>query len=278
MKQDITEFYIGWQQAAPDKLSHFIIKTSFALLVLVVLVASGFVIFQRDFSKSVFEYGRDTTLTGILTTAPVPMLTVSHGMDVTGQMITQQILLVGAGKQGAEKQIKASIPAAILQKDGVEVTLSGYLIYHDGQVLLEVRDIQATGDTPNTADPVMTITGIAEGTISGQLADPKCFFGVMKPGDGKPHLSCAARCIAGGIPPVLKNVNATGATQYFILVGHDGLPVNEMVLPYVGEHLFVRGKIKTSGDWQFIYLQDKNAITSVPGSLAYQSLMCKAFR
>ena len=40
--------------------------------------------------------------------------------------------------------------------------------------------------------------------VKGEIVDPKCFFGVMKPGEGKPHKDCAIRCILGGIPPVLK--------------------------------------------------------------------------
>jgi len=43
--------------------------------------------------------------------------------------------------------------------------------------------------------------------LRGEIIDPKCFFGVMKPGSGKTHKSCAARCLSGGIPAVFKSTN-----------------------------------------------------------------------
>ena len=37
-------------------------------------------------------------------------------------------------------------------------------------------------------------------TLKGEIIDPKCYLGAMKPGGGKTHKACAMRCIAGGIP------------------------------------------------------------------------------
>ena len=43
-----------------------------------------------------------------------------------------------------------------------------------------------------------------ETRLKGEIYDPKCAFGAMKPGFGKPHRSCAIRCISGGVPPILR--------------------------------------------------------------------------
>jgi hypothetical protein len=37
----------------------------------------------------------------------------------------------------------------------------------------------------------------------GELVDTKCWLGVMRPATGKVHRACAARCLAGGVPPGL---------------------------------------------------------------------------
>ena len=113
-----------------------------------------------------------------------------------------------------------------------------------------------------------------KGTISGEIADPKCFFGVMKPGDGKTHLACAARCIAGGIPPVLKRTIGNDQAAYYIILDHQGRPVNTAILPYVGDHVFIKGQIKSSGDWKFIFLEEGKSITRVSKELALGSIMC----
>ena len=45
---------------------------------------------------------------------------------------------------------------------------------------------------------------IGEVTLVGEVVDPKCWLGDMKPGDGKAHAACARLCMEGGIPPMLR--------------------------------------------------------------------------
>ena len=59
---------------------------------------------------------------------------------------------------------------------------------------------------------------LGEHTLRGEIVDIKCYLGVMKPAHGKPHRSCAARCISGGIPPVLMVKDRDGDTNYLLLV------------------------------------------------------------
>jgi hypothetical protein len=44
-------------------------------------------------------------------------------------------------------------------------------------------------------------------TLRGEIIDPKCYIGAMKPGGGKTHKACAQLCLSGGIPPMLVTRN-----------------------------------------------------------------------
>ncbi len=268
------EFYIGWQPMAPGAQSRFVRNVTLFILICILFIASAFVYFQKGFSTSTFEYGDVTTISGMLTMTPFPMLSVNLGMDMDGQMVVQQVLLVGEGKHGAESYIHKVEKQTGGKLDFSNVTLSGFLIYHDGHTLMEVKELVPSNmDKLSSAIP-FTMSGEAYGTISGEIADPKCFFGVMKPGYGKSHLSCAARCIAGGIPPVLKSSTATGEVHYYIIVDRDGHPANTSLLPFVGDRVLLLGKIKSSGDWQFIFVDDPDKIVRVPDVMAYEEITC----
>jgi hypothetical protein len=56
--------------------------------------------------------------------------------------------------------------------------------------------------------------------INGEIIDPKCYFGVMKPGKGKPQCDCAIRCILGGITPMLVVKNEQGDANYYLLASY----------------------------------------------------------
>ena len=102
----------------------------------------------------------------------------------------------------------------------------------------------------NTA-PVVALQrdNLGETELKGEIVDSKCYFGVMKPGFGKPHRDCAIRCISGGIPPVLVVKNEKGEAQYFLLTGQNGEPINQEVLPFVGLPVSIKGQLEKMADW-----------------------------
>ena len=85
-------------------------------------------------------------------------------------------------------------------------------------------------------------------TLVGEIVDSKCFLGVMKPGNSKPHRACAARCISGGIPPVLLVRDKQGNPTYFLLVSSAGESVNDAVLDLVAEPVEITGRVMRHGD------------------------------
>jgi hypothetical protein len=161
---------------------------------------------QKKFSTTNFEFGKLTEVKGVYYNNPVSMLKV---FDKNNFSIT--IPLVGYGKHGAETAIMELEKEKNLSLNGKEITLKGTLIYGDGKTFLQVDK----NDNPfvSVGDELKALLeqkDLGTQTIRGEIIDPKCYFGVMKPGSGKPHRDCAIRCIAGGMSPVFWVKNDKG--------------------------------------------------------------------
>ena len=262
MENNKNDFYIGWKSEAPDTFSKTVKKFTWIVLLIVPIVAMSLVLSQRGFEDSDFEFGTLTEIEGTLMMEPVPMIkTVENGK-------TKSILLVGFGKFGAEKtfeEYSAMTPDVKSSLNNAQLKLNGTLIYNDGKTLLEltegVQSINLNVDKSkilNSSKPIKKDLGNV--TLRGEIYDPKCAFGVMKPGYGKPHRSCAVRCISGGIPPVLKIENKKGEKNYCILLSESGQPINKEVLEYVADQVQVCGRLEQQDDWLVFYTDPRSDI------------------
>jgi len=252
MKDD---FYIGYLEKAPRSYSR---RMKWVIAFLVLAVASAAIILvinQKGFSSAKFEYGSYTKLSGKVFKEPVPMIKVPDGKDHSGKQVFKTVLLVGYGKQGAK-----GILEEIETREGISfekdfVTLQGTLLYGDGKTLLEIPNVGeafAGKSDRRFSDAVQNPERFGKATLEGEIIDPKCYFGVMKPGEGKPHRSCAIRCISGGIPPVFAVKNEQGESNYFLLLGKEGEPVNKLVLDFVAEPVTIEGELEKYDDWMAI--------------------------
>lgn len=273
--QDSQEFYIGWQDEAPAGFAKQVRRFVLTLTLVAAAAAALVVIFQNGFATSTFELGKITELEGVLVKEPAPFLRIYRGRDALGKPVFQHILLVGKGKHGA-LQAMEKMGSGAAGLFGKPVKLKGSLIYHDGRTLLElsadpadIREVRQE-ETP----PFPESESLKSGIFIGEFTDPKCLFGVMKPGFGKPHRSCAARCIAGGIPPVFKTVSSSGETQYYLLVGAEGEPVNDEILPYVADQAVICGEAKRFGDWLVLYKDSGKDIARIPRRFNAEMPMC----
>jgi len=205
---------------------------------------------QKKFSTANFEFGKTTEVKGIYYSSPVPMLKV---FDKNNLSIT--LPLVGYGKHGAETAIMEVEKEKGVSLNGKEVTLKGTLINGDGKTLLQID---------KNDNPVVNIGAeskiqlqqkdLGTQTIRGEIIDPKCYFGVMKPGEGKVHRDCAIRCILGGIPPVLHVQNGKGESNYYLIVGANGEKMNEAVQDVVAEPVSIEAKVVQQDDWIVLYV------------------------
>lgn len=253
---DNNDFYIGWMPRAPGRFSNFIKKYLVAVIAFVVVLGAMLALAQKQFGTGTFEFGKLTEIKGIYFNQPVPVIKVVSKKNIWGQVAYITIPLVGYGKHGAD-----GIISEIEQQNGValekkEVTLRGTLLYNDGKTILQIdrndRPVVKVGVTaPAELLPQSKDLGIQK--IRGEIVDPKCYFGVMKPGEGKPHRDCAIRCILGGIPPVFHIQNNKGQSNYYLIVGPNGEKVNEAVQDFVAEPVTMEARVVQQDDWIILY-------------------------
>jgi hypothetical protein len=248
------EFYIGWMPKAPKSIAKHIRKVLIVLFPVALIVAYLLSTNQNKFSTARFEYGKLTELTGIYFNKPVPLLKV---YDKNREPIT--IPLVGYGKHGAETAILEMENEKKTSFNGREVTMKGTLLIGDGKTILQIdkndKPVVNIG-SGSTFSVVERDLGIQ--TIRGEIVDPKCYFGVMKPGEGKVHRDCAIRCILGGIPPVLHVQNEKGESNYYLIVGPNGEKMNESVQDIVAEPVSIEAKVVQQDDWIILYAGKQN--------------------
>ena len=259
MKHD--EFYIGWMPKAPPSFSKQIKKVVLVLVAITILTATILSLAQMPFGTGNFEFGKLTEVKGIYFEGPVPMLKVINGKTIFGKLNYITIPLIGYGKHGAETAISEVEKEKNIALNKREVTMKGTLLYNDGKLLMQV-DVNDNFlvSTGNIADaslmPEIKIMG--DQSFAGEIVDPKCFFGVMKPGHGKPHKDCAIRCILGGIPPVLHVADESGKENYYLIVGANGEKMNEAVKDFVAEPVTLQATVERYDDWIILHVNQNS--------------------
>lgn len=258
------DLYIGYLDKAPSKFHKPLRWIVVGLIVLLVGVACLLAFSQREFSTSAYEFGTLTTVEGVISADPVPTIKVIGGKDLFGRPVYQTVLLVAYGKHGADHLV-FEFGQLALEKLGkplseVKCRLEGTLAYNDGKAVLELTRLKESllgmnDDLGDLAvdDLLPAIQVLGKATLTGEIIDPKCYFGAMKPGQGKPHRSCAVLCIAGGIPPVLFSEDAQGQRAYYLIRGKNGQAINQQVLDYVGEKVTIQGRVERYDDWYVVY-------------------------
>jgi hypothetical protein len=247
------EFFIGWQDKAPGAYAKKIRRLVIGLAGVVVAVALGLVLNEKQFIASTFEISRLRTLEGILVNEPVPCLKMPVGADARGVPQFQRVMLIGFGKKGAQPTLQAIEAAQGQALNGKGVKIEGKLIYFDGLPAMELSNgVDAfKGFSENLKDAPSLRQNLGDATLRGEILDPKCYLGVMRPGEGKPHRSCAVRCIAGGINPLFK-ASTGSANQYFFMLDSRGKPVNQQVAEYVADEIQLCGAVEQWDNWYVV--------------------------
>ena len=235
----IEEFYVGYLPRSPPRLARRTRKLAVALCALAAAVAAAALGAQRRLGAATFEYGEPRTFVGTIALEPVPMLVVPRPGVVTEGQGSSRYLLVAPGKVGAL--------GLLAGRNGEPVELTATLVYREGKTVLELvpGTIRARADGPGEEDPralgPLDERSLGTRTLVGEIVDTKCFFGVMNPGHRKPHRACAALCISGGIPPMLRARDEDGGALDVLLVGRAGESLATEVLPFVAEPVEVTG-------------------------------------
>jgi hypothetical protein len=238
------DFFIGWLPM-PRSYERVLLPVVLVLFGSALGTAATVAYFQGDPGPARWE-DETSTFDGIVSARPYPMLRVSGGPT---------LLLVDEGKFGAAQRVEQV-------GDGRAVRVRGTLLHRDGRSLLEL----APGDAglrplteeeervlPRTERSAPQLVADAV-TLNGEIIDPKCYLGAMKPGGGKTHKACAMLCISGGIPPMLVTRDAERRETFYLLVTGDDGPANELVLPFVGDAVTVTGRLERDGDLLLLHL------------------------
>ena len=251
MKND---FYVGYLPKAPKRVARFVL-----IIVLVLFLIGGgmgyFLSFShRTINNGVYEFGELTEITGKLHLDPIPYIRIKEGG------IGKNIMLIDFGKFGARSSVEKIRDAVGGDLDKVDVTIRGTLIYHDGFTLMELTESENALISFSAGQSEMSVRPLINKTLKGEIVDPKCYFGSMKPGQSKPHRSCASLCIAGGIPPVLVVPTPENTAKYYILKGEDGRDVNQEILDKIAQSVSVTGMSTKLNEWNILYLEPENII------------------
>ena len=248
-------FFIGWLDKTPTDYAKKTRLFVLATLLIIILTALAFINSQKPMNNAAFEFGTLTTVEGTLIEKPIPMLRMYIGDDLEGKPIFQHLMLVDVVKFGAEKAIGAMEQIAGQSLYGKAIKLRGTLIYYNGKTVLELTEEGNAfqGLSEQKAYTVLVKEDKGGTKLRGEIVDPKCFFGVMKPGDGKTHKSCAVRCLSGGIPAILATESKDGQQDYYILLGEDGQSINANLLDFTADHIQIRGKVEQMADWHILY-------------------------
>lgn len=281
MSMNDQDFYIGWQSKAPQSFSKHVRKAIALLFIAVAIAAIVLALFQKKFPGSKFEYGQLTEVKGIFQKYPVPTLKVISSSDALGHTTYITMPLVGYGKSGAEGIIAELEKENNTSFDNKQLTFRGTLIYNDGKTILQIDKhdypMLKIQENPVNIKPVIKELGNVE--LNGEILDPKCYFGAMKPGHGKPHLDCAVRCVEGGISPVFCVRNENGEPGYYLLLGSEGEKINRQLKDFIAEPVSIKARAVQYDDWIVLYL-DKNEKIKRTGGLSWfkTDIACKPSR
>lgn len=261
-KSNKDDFYIGWQAEAPDSFAKPSRNAAIVAILIVLISMAILVLNQRGFADSVFEFGKETTFEGYLNMSPYPML-----MIVEEHTVKENILLVGLGKFGAEHVIEKFLRKEKLDLEPEElpfIKLRGTLIYDQGQKILELTE--GEDSFLSFQDSVVRydfdFDQLGTQSFKGEILDPKCAFGVMKPGYGKPHRSCAIRCISGGIAPVFRIKYEGGETIHALLVTSEGKKKDGWI-PYVADQVQICGELRKFHNWYYLIADPDSQIQRI---------------
>jgi hypothetical protein len=230
----MNEFYVGYVPQAPRDVSRLIRRTVICIVVLVLVAAAVLVFAQQPFAPSRFEFGQRRMFDGQVALTPYPSLIT----------VTDPYLLVAPGKRGLTNQ-----------RPG-RMHLTGSLIERPGSRMIEM--LSTSTDTAPIANTEQVVLGSV--SLTGEIVDTKCHFGVMNPGSGKVHRDCAARCISGGIPPGLLVRDRDGKLGTVLLAGADGRELHRELLDYIAELVRVRGTLLRSAGFLVLRV-DPSTIT-----------------
>lgn len=249
------EFFVGYLPA-PQPVRRFAITATISLIAGVALVGIVVASMQQSPGTGTWDTSTATTFDGLALVDPYAMLRVKDRTAAGGD---STILLVSEGKFGAADRIRPF--------HGKAVRIRGTILRRDGRRMLEVSSADNAVELLNPRESALSELAPAPRTemespvtLRGEMIDPKCYIGAMKPGGGKTHKACAQLCVGGGIPPMFVTRDSEGRESYFLVVLRDGSAANEAAIPFLGDATEIHGELEIRDDLNVLRIDPKKII------------------
>jgi hypothetical protein len=232
-------FFIGWADPPPED-RRFFLRLGLGLVAGSAALGAGLAAVQRAPGPGNWDPDQVREWRGTVSAEPYAML---RSLDLGGNT-PRTALLSCLGKCGVAAQIGAMA--------GQPVVVTGSLIQRGRHSMIAV-DEQGPWlrrDERSAADPALAwpeAVPLGEVNLSGEILDSKCWFGAMRPSEGKPHKSCASLCIRGGIPPAFFARGPAGQAALMIMTVA-GVAHGPGLLALVADPVQVTGRVFRRGD------------------------------
>ncbi|MDI1289202.1 MAG: hypothetical protein PSX37_04520 [bacterium] len=252
-------FFVGYLATPPALRSS---NRLIACLLFTWLALAGltFAAFQFDSGPSTWNAEIVETRGTFRCIEGVPFLEVARSGTIDG------VLLVRPGKFALPEAYCGPPVAQTTNPGGLDLPVSGFedqavvvrgtVLSRNSHQMIEVIAIDPVADPsapePQPAYPRSPIR------VRGEVVDSKCYLGAMKPGTGPVHRSCAALCLAGGIPAGL--VTAGTPDEFRVLAK---APFNGA--RWVGDSVEVNGELVRIGSLGIIILPSEQLSQVLPG-------------
>lgn len=233
------DFYVGYLPKMPKSAAKVVRLFIISVFAVAAFLAAALWFGQKPFAGSFFEFTEIKDFTGTIQAEPIPFLLVEKPEKNNGLPVFERFPMVAEGKFGID----------VSAFKNQFVNLKGKLIYRDDLKMIEVVSGSIEKTSAKSPSSFETAESLGVQTLNGEIADSKCYLGVMNPGQSKPHKECAIRCLSGGIPPLfIVKDNAGNVSELWIVAE------KSMFLDYVAEPVEINGEVKRQGDKLFIYL------------------------
>ncbi|MEL6566944.1 MAG: hypothetical protein AAFQ22_00900 [Pseudomonadota bacterium] len=231
------DFFIGWADT-PAIDRRFFVRAGLALMAGTAATAGTVAALQEPAGPGDWAMGDIREWRGIATSEPYAML---RTLDLDG---TPRTALLGC-------QGKCGVAARIGALAGKPVIVKGSLIQRGRHAMIAVADgmdwiaEDPAGSIGDLAFP--TPTPLTQVSLEGEVLDSKCWFGAMRPSEGKVHKSCASLCIRGGIPPAFYVKDRADQAALMIMTDA-GAAHGQDLLEFVADPVSISGNVQRFGD------------------------------
>jgi len=231
-------FFVGWAEAPPGD-RRFFLRAGLGLTAAAGGLGFGMAALQRAPGTGTWNPDDVREWRGLVTSTPYAML---RSDDLGGGVRTA--LLAGEGKCGVAARLGALADQPVVVR--------GSLIRRGPHAMIAVADgadwirrDERAGASAGPAFPPLEPLGPV--SLAGEILDAKCWFGAMRPAEGKVHKACAALCIRGGIPPAFFARGPRAESALMILTA-DGRAHGPGLLSRVADPVRVSGHLSRWGD------------------------------